>query len=125
MRKVILSMNESPAVSWISLSEVPAEMVDMMDVSPRQLVSVASAMIPFLENDDANRALMGCNMQRQACAAAHSRIPHCWYQYGRKSRLRLGVLVKAERAGYVKRRRGRQDRIVIATDEGRGEMSIN
>ena len=40
--------------------------VDFMDVSPRQIVSVATAMIPFLENDDANRALMGANMQRQA-----------------------------------------------------------
>jgi DNA-directed RNA polymerase subunit beta len=45
---------------------VPSERVDLMDVSPKQLVSVAAALIPFLENDDANRALMGSNMQRQA-----------------------------------------------------------
>ena len=45
---------------------VPREAVDYMDVSPKQVVSVATAMIPFLENDDANRALMGSNMQRQA-----------------------------------------------------------
>ena len=45
---------------------VPKEEVDFMDVSPKQIVSVATAMIPFLENDDANRALMGSNMQRQA-----------------------------------------------------------
>ncbi len=44
----------------------PSEQVDLMDVSPKQLVSVAAALIPFLENDDANRALMGSNMQRQA-----------------------------------------------------------
>src|SRR5581483_4942351 len=44
----------------------PREKVDFMDVSPKQLVSVAAALIPFLENDDANRALMGSNMQRQA-----------------------------------------------------------
>ena len=44
----------------------PRENVDLMDVSPKQLVSVAAALIPFLENDDANRALMGSNMQRQA-----------------------------------------------------------
>ena len=46
--------------------KVKASEVDYMDVSPKQLVSVATAMIPFLENDDANRALMGSNMQRQA-----------------------------------------------------------
>ena len=46
--------------------EVPPERVDYMDVSPRQVTSIATAMIPFLENDDANRALMGSNMQRQA-----------------------------------------------------------
>jgi hypothetical protein len=45
---------------------VPRENIDLMDVSPKQLVSVAAALIPFLENDDANRALMGSNMQRQA-----------------------------------------------------------
>ncbi|TIX17480.1 hypothetical protein, partial [Mesorhizobium sp.] len=44
----------------------PRENVDLMDVSPKQMVSVAAALIPFLENDDANRALMGSNMQRQA-----------------------------------------------------------
>ena len=46
--------------------EVERDQVDFMDVSPRMMVSVATAMIPFLENDDANRALMGSNMQRQA-----------------------------------------------------------
>ena len=46
--------------------EVEASKVDYVDVSPRQLISVATGMIPFLENDDANRALMGSNMQRQA-----------------------------------------------------------
>ena len=44
----------------------PSEAVDLIDVSPKQLVSVGAALIPFLENDDANRALMGANMQRQA-----------------------------------------------------------
>ncbi len=52
---------------WLDkIIEVPAEQIQYMDVSPKQLVSVATAMIPFLENDDANRALMGSNMQRQA-----------------------------------------------------------
>ena len=46
--------------------KVPPEQVDYMDVSPKQLVSVAAALVPFLEHDDANRALMGANMSRQA-----------------------------------------------------------
>ena len=50
-----------------------------MDVSPRQIVSVATAMIPFLENDDANRALMGSNMQRQAVPLIKTRAPISWY----------------------------------------------
>ena len=47
-----------------------------MDVSPKQVVSVATALIPFLEHDDANRALMGSNMQRQAVPLAHGLMPH-------------------------------------------------
>jgi DNA-directed RNA polymerase subunit beta len=54
---------------------VPANKVDFMDVSPKQLVSVAAALIPFLENDDANRALMGSNMQRQAVPLVRSEAP--------------------------------------------------
>ena len=82
--------------------EVPAEMVDMMDVSPRQLVSVASAMIPFLENDDANRALMGCNMQRQAVPLLIPESPIVGTGMEGKAAYDSGVLVKAERAGYVR-----------------------
>ncbi len=55
---------------------VPAGKVDFMDVSPKQLVSVAAALIPFLENDDANRALMGSNMQRQAVPLVRSEAPY-------------------------------------------------
>ena len=96
--------------------EVPPEMVDMMDVSPRQLVSVASAMIPFLENDDANRALMGCNMQRQAVPLLIPESPIVGTGMEGKAAYDSGVLVKAERAGYVKNVQA--DRIVIAADEG-------
>src|SRR6188508_2617442 len=53
----------------------PKENVDLMDVSPKQLVSVAAALIPFLENDDANRALMGSNMQRQAVPLVRAEAP--------------------------------------------------
>ena len=57
------------------VSMVPSERVDLMDVSPKQLVSVAAALIPFLENDDANRALMGSNMQRQAVPLVRAEAP--------------------------------------------------
>src|SRR5690606_31441797 len=53
----------------------PRENVDLMDVSPKQMVSVAAALIPFLENDDANRALMGSNMQRQAVPRVRAEAP--------------------------------------------------
>jgi len=54
---------------------VPSENVELMDVSPKQLVSVASSLIPFLENDDANRALMGSNMMRQAVPLVRAEAP--------------------------------------------------
>ena len=59
---VIVRYNKQPD----NILTMPSERVDFMDVSPKQVVSVATALIPFLENDDSNRALMGSNMQRQA-----------------------------------------------------------
>ena len=56
--------------------------IDYMDVSPKQVVSAATACIPFLENDDSNRALMGANMQRQAVPLIKSRSSICWNWYG-------------------------------------------
>ena len=61
---------------------VEREQVDYMDVSPKMVVSVATAMIPFLENDDANRALMGANMQRQAVPLLKTESSDRWYRYG-------------------------------------------
>ena len=58
-----------------SFPQIPAEQVAYMDVSPKQVVSVATALIPFLEHDDANRALMGANMQRQAVPLVRPRSP--------------------------------------------------
>ncbi len=55
--------------------EVPVDQIDYMDVSPKQVVSVATASIPFLENDDSNRALMGANMQRQAVPLLNPEAP--------------------------------------------------
>ncbi|ERI93018.1 DNA-directed RNA polymerase, beta subunit [Clostridiales bacterium oral taxon 876 str. F0540] len=80
---------------------VPREDVDLMDVSPRQLVSVATAMIPFLENDDASRALMGSNMQRQAVPLLKAAAPIVGTGIEFKAAVDSGVLPKAKNAGTV------------------------
>ncbi|MCM8712073.1 DNA-directed RNA polymerase subunit beta [Clostridium sp. SYSU_GA19001] len=80
---------------------VPREDVDLMDVSPRQLVSVATAMIPFLENDDASRALMGSNMQRQAVPLLRASAPVVGTGIEYKAAVDSGVLPKAKNAGVV------------------------
>ncbi|MCL1983347.1 MAG: DNA-directed RNA polymerase subunit beta [Clostridiales bacterium] len=80
---------------------VPREMVDYMDVSPKQVVSVATAMIPFLENDDANRALMGSNMQRQAVPLLVTETPIVGTGMEYKAAKDSGVVVLAKNAGTV------------------------
>ncbi len=75
--------------------------VDYMDVSPKMVVSVATAMIPFLENDDANRALMGANMQRQAVPLLTSSAPIVGTGMEYKAAVDSGVVVIAKRAGTV------------------------
>ncbi|MBO1264794.1 DNA-directed RNA polymerase subunit beta [Proteiniclasticum sp. SCR006] len=80
---------------------VPKEEVDLMDISPRQIVSVATAMIPFLENDDASRALMGSNMQRQAVPLLKPAAPYVGTGIEYKAALDSGVLPKARNEGTV------------------------
>ncbi|OPJ60620.1 DNA-directed RNA polymerase subunit beta [Clostridium oryzae] len=80
---------------------MPREDVDLMDVSPRQIVSVATAMIPFLENDDASRALMGSNMQRQAVPLLKPQAPIVGTGIEFKAAYDSGVLPKAKNAGTV------------------------
>lgn len=80
---------------------VPKTEVDLMDISPRQIVSVATAMIPFLENDDASRALMGSNMQRQAVPLLKPSAPYVGTGIEYKAALDSGVLPKARNAGTV------------------------
>ena len=75
--------------------------VDYMDVSPKQVVSIATAMIPFLENDDANRALMGANMQRQAVPLLKTQAPLIGTGMEYKAACDSGVMVLATRAGTV------------------------
>ncbi len=81
---------------------VPPEELDFMDVSPKQLVSVSASLIPFLEHDDANRALMGCNMQRQAVPLLRSEAPLVGTGMERRVARDSGVMVVAKRPGVVK-----------------------
>ena len=83
--------------------EVESSMADFMDVSPRMIVSVATAMIPFLENDDANRALMGSNMQRQAVPLLVTESPIVGTGMEYKAAVDSGVTVLAKEDGIVKR----------------------
>ncbi|HET7736317.1 MAG TPA: DNA-directed RNA polymerase subunit beta [Nocardioidaceae bacterium] len=80
---------------------IPADEVDYMDVSPRQMVSVATALIPFLEHDDANRALMGSNMQRQAVPLIKSESPLVGTGMEFRAAVDAGDVVTAEKAGAV------------------------
>jgi DNA-directed RNA polymerase subunit beta len=96
--------------------EVDASEADFMDVSPKMVVSVATAMIPFLENDDANRALMGSNMQRQAVPLLRTEAPLVGTGMEYKAAIDSGVVVLAKRAGVVTK--VSSTRIEIAADDG-------
>lgn len=84
-------------------SEFQKKAVDLMDVSPKMVFSVATSMIPFLENDDANRALMGSNMQRQAVPLLTTEAPVVGTGMEHKAAVDSGVCVLAKRAGVVER----------------------
>ncbi|MCI6039258.1 MAG: DNA-directed RNA polymerase subunit beta, partial [Clostridiales bacterium] len=95
---------------------VPRENVDLIDVSPRQIVSVATAMIPFLENDDATRALMGSNMQRQAVPLLVPEAPIVGTGMEYKAAHDSGVVVLSKQDGVVEKVAG--DRIVVKDNLG-------
>ncbi|GHO57570.1 DNA-directed RNA polymerase subunit beta [Ktedonobacter robiniae] len=82
-------------------TEVPSESIDYMDVSPRQTVSVATALIPFLEHDDVNRALMGANMQRQAVPLLRPQSPICGTGIERQVAVDSGQVIVAQASGEV------------------------
>ncbi len=96
--------------------EVEASQIDYMDVSPKQVVSVATAMIPFLENDDANRALMGANMQRQAVPLLKTESPIIGTGMEYKAAKDSGVVVLAKEDGVVTKVSA--DEIVIKNNKG-------
>ncbi|BDZ41211.1 DNA-directed RNA polymerase subunit beta [Paraoerskovia sediminicola] len=94
---------------------IPGTAVDYMDVSPRQMVSVATALIPFLEHDDANRALMGANMQRQAVPLVRSEMPLVGTGMERRAAIDAGDVIVADKAGVVTEVSA--DLITIANDD--------
>ncbi|MBW7573432.1 DNA-directed RNA polymerase subunit beta [Caproiciproducens faecalis] len=96
--------------------EIEREKADYMDVSPRMVVSVATAMIPFLENDDANRALMGSNMQRQAVPLLKTESPIVGTGMEYKAGVDSGVCVIAKHSGVV--RSVSADEIRVTCDDG-------
>src|SRR6202034_1599179 len=83
------------------LATVPSKEVQYVDISPRQTVSVSAALIPFLEHDDANRALMGSNMQRQAVPLLKTDPPVVCTGMERPVAQNSGMLVRAERPGVI------------------------
>ena len=96
----------------------PAVLTDDMDVSPTQLVSVATALIPFLEHDDANRALMGSNMQRQAVPLLTTEAPFIGTGMEFRAAVGTGDVVLAQRAGKV----ANVDADSIEVDAGKGQV---
>ena len=95
---------------------VPTERVDFMDISPKQVVSIATAMIPFLENDDANRALMGANMQRQAVPLMRREAPIIGTGVEYRAAKDSGAVVVAKNSGIAERVTA--DEIVIKREDG-------
>ncbi len=97
-------------------SEFPKSRIDLMDVSPKMVFSVATSMIPFLENDDANRALMGSNMQRQAVPLLKTEVPVVGTGIEAKAARDSGVCILAHHAGVVEYSTSKE--IVVKRDDG-------
>lgn len=100
------------------INAIPSE-IDLIDVSPKQLVSVAASLIPFLENDDANRALMGSNMQRQAVPLLKTEAPLVGTGMERAVACDSGAVIRARNSGVVDQVEG--TRIVIHSIDEKGE----
>ncbi len=107
----VLVRRKGGEVEYVSSADV-----DYMDVSPRQMVSVATAMIPFLEHDDANRALMGANMQRQAVPLVRSEAPLVGTGMELRAAIDAGDVVVAEQAGVIEEVSA--DYITVMADDG-------
>ncbi|MDD7811509.1 DNA-directed RNA polymerase subunit beta [Mycobacterium sp. CSUR Q5927] len=107
----VLVRRKGGEVEYVSSAEV-----DYMDVSPRQMVSVATAMIPFLEHDDANRALMGANMQRQAVPLVRSEAPLVGTGMELRAAIDAGDVIVADKTGVIEEVSA--DYITVMADDG-------
>ena len=107
----VLVRRKAGEVEYVSSAEV-----DYMDVSPRQMVSVATAMIPFLEHDDANRALMGANMQRQAVPLVRSEAPLVGTGMELRAAIDAGDVVVADKGGVIEEVSA--DYLTVMADDG-------
>ncbi|WP_085138217.1 DNA-directed RNA polymerase subunit beta [Mycolicibacter nonchromogenicus] len=107
----VLVRRKGGEVEYVSSSEV-----DYMDVSPRQMVSVATAMIPFLEHDDANRALMGANMQRQAVPLVRSEAPLVGTGMELRAAIDAGDVIVADKTGVIEEVSA--DYVTVMADDG-------
>ena len=103
MKKDISFTRMYPVVTERRHRSTRRQMFDYMDVSPKMVFSVATALIPFLQNDDANRALMGSNMQRQAVPLLTTEAPVVGTGIEAKAAVDSGVCVVAKNAGVVER----------------------
>ena len=99
------------------------DVIKYMDVSPRQIISTAASLIPFLEHDDANRALMGCNMQRQAVPLLFPEAPIVGTGMEGKAAYDSGVLVKSKRKGTVSYVSA--DKVIITPDERENDYDVD
>ncbi len=102
--------------------ELPREQVDFMDVSPKELVSIATTLIPFIESDNATRAMLASNMQRQAVPLLKTEAPIVATGVEHKIAVDSGVMVIAKNDGVVSYASG--DKIVVKTEEGEDEYSL-
>jgi DNA-directed RNA polymerase subunit beta len=102
------------------IMSISPEKVDLMDVSPKQLVSVATALIPFLEHDDANRALMGANMQRQAVPLLMTDAPLVGTGMEYRAAMDSQAVITAKNPGVVERATARE--IVVKRDDGKKDV---
>ena len=117
-----IAMDSVSARAGGEFKMVTAEEVEYMDVSPKQIVSVSAALIPFLENDDANRALMGSNMQRQAVPLLRPQAPLVGTGMERVAARDSGAIVSARRDGIVET--VDSTRVVIKGEDARGRTVV-
>ena len=104
------------------ITELPREQIDFMDVSPKELVSIATTLVPFIENDNATRAMLASNMQRQAVPLLKTESPIVATGTEHRIAVDSGVVIVAKNSGVVKYVSG--DKIIVATENGDDEYAL-